>query len=334
MCSSDLDSAQRMAGTNRSLFPDRIDGVVVAADPLRVQALVDEAADQFDHLVVVTSEEGQTPWAADGVDVVTRPGEGRRELVNAGVDWLGCDDWVVVLDEDVRLEPGFVQQLRDWVLNPGCRYEFPRHQAWADRGRALIRTDTGGQEHDLRDSGAFCAVFNMRARSLRASLASGVHDVQVDLGSADNWPADKRIDLHRFLLQPDPLRAKRRFGREMARHVTALWQGLLDCGLRPALFGAGHHTQWFLRLLQADDLAMPALIFDDDPYSYDMCGVDIVQPDTADTSAFDVVVISADPGRMTEILKRRSREVWGDTKGVVDMYRGYPEGRFMKVDRE
>jgi len=230
-----------------------------------------------------------------------------------------------VLDADVVLEPGFADQLRGWILNPGCLYEFIRHRCWAEKGKALIRTGSRMGDNDLRDPDVFCSIFNVRARLLRLILDGGAI-------SAGLWPADKRVDLHAFLLQPDPLAERRRLGEAFAGQALAVWRALQACGYRIALFGAGHHTKWLLELVDRFGMRAPVVILDDNLYTYEVGGVPVKRPEVADTASFDAVVVSADPGRMTRILTGRCRELWDDKTSVVTLYQALPEGRFMKVD--
>lgn len=345
------DNSERVAGTNRSLYPRTIDAIVVARAADRVAALVREAERQFDRVVACG------PWLATGGETTedTKSTErargeaeqggttkcakdakgeggvcGRNAVVREAMRLLRPQDWVVVLDEDVVLEAGFADRLRGWILNPGCVYEYTRHRSRAPGGSPLIRTDSNLGAGDLRDGNAFCSVFNVRARSIRTALA-GVLDRGEGTIAPSLWPDDKRIDMHAFLMQPDPLAERRRLGRAFARQALAVWQALTACGRRIALFGAGHHTRWLLAWVRSAGMALPVVIFDDNPYTYDLDGVAVKRPEGADAAVFDAVVVSADPGRMTGILACRCRQLWGEDAHVVTLYHGFPEGRFMKV---
>lgn len=318
----DEDNAQRVTGTNRTLYPRQIDAIIVGRSAASLDVLGLSAAAQFDRVVLAKASAPQASASetAANTTVCYMPGATREGLLRKALTMLKPLDWVVVLDEDAVLEQEFCAQLRGWILNPGCVYEFNRRESWAECGQALMHT--ADSRNELRGT-AFCSVFNVRARSLRGRMPEAF--------AFDLWPADKRIDMRAFLINPDPLAERRRQGEAMARHALSVWQILADCRCRVALFGAGHHTRWLLRLLKTKNLPSPVVVFDDNPYAARIEDVDVVQPQNTEPFDFNTVVVSADPGRMTQILTNRCRKIWGAAKNIVELYREYPEDRFMKV---
>jgi len=327
----DEDNSHRIAGTNSSLHPVRIDAVVIADPVHSASQLVQEAMKQFDKVILAGTRFPKQPPVTDPrLPVVLLDEPDRPAMLRAAVDSLGSTDWVAVLDGDVLLKDGFADRLRSWILNPGCLYEFRRHGSWGGYGDALVQPLAGKAESDLRGD-SFCVLMNVRARSLRCPAMHTGSLAPSDGISEERWPSDKRVDMHAFLLQPDPLKERRRLGDELSRHATSVWQILHDCGCTPILYGAGHHTRWLLHLLERHSLPKPVAIVDDNPYCNNVVGVPVFRPGGTDGHRFDTVVVSADPGPMTSVLKARCDEVWGDSVNVVELYRQYPEGRFMKI---
>ena len=267
---------------------------------------------------------------ASNISVLTVPSASRDALIAAAVKQLNPKSWVAVLDEDVVLSKGFADQLKRWILNPGCIYLFNRHNTWGLGHRPLIHTAHNQSPDDLRAT-AFCSLFHPRAHAVRDLMKNISSSDPVNPSKPEHWPDGKQIDMHWFFLQPDALAERKQTGREMAAHAVSLWQALQDCHRKIALYGAGHHTRWFLQLLEIKKLPAPVAIFDDNPFCQEINGIPVMQPQTADRNSFDTVVLSVDPGRMTEILKNRCKELWGNACNVVELYRQYPEGRFMKI---
>ncbi len=236
----DGDNQQRIDGTNRTLYPQEIVGVLVSSEP--GTDVPPELARHFDRAVVV------------------EPGVGVGEL-----EALGISDWVVLLGPDTQLDEEFGRKVRSWILNPGCFYFQPR---FVEAGLAA-----GAEPGDngLGDDLLF-AMFNMRARALR--------DRSDDAVRMDRWEQHKRIDFNAwFLSLSKPSRCEVE-GEMMARHLASLWSTANEGRRNVWLYGCGQHTLWLLSLLRRFDLPRPTGIFDDSATpGQDIDGIPVLKPD-------------------------------------------------------
>ncbi len=128
--------------------PDLVDVVVVSYNSLAhlpgLLSTLPGACDGVPHRVVVVdngSVDGTREWlrSQDGVTLVEGPNVGFGAGVNAGVRRLGGSGPVVVLNPDVRLEPGSVRTLVEVLVRRRAAVVVP-----------LLREPDGSRAHSLR----------------------------------------------------------------------------------------------------------------------------------------------------------------------------------------
>ena len=335
----DEDGSKRISGTNRSLYPRRITAVIVSVGlgELLAESLKNSAR-HFDKVIVATlRDDRMTRDVAKDCGALAiypeTPGDATTKdaMLNEAFKALSPDDWVMVLDADCRLAEDAGERLRDWILNPGCLYEFGRSLSmvgvneFAGTSGALAAAILPDKSGEYRSSRNLFLLFNAKAMALRGK-GSAFWPTATDRAVRseelfrNQWPADQRIDLLSFLAGPTPMDTRRRTGEVTARHVVSVWQILTHCGLRIALFGAGQHTRWLLALLRKSALNLPTAIFDDNPFSPTLDGIQVLRPVDADPETFDAVVVSSDQTRTLTALSNRCRQLWGESKPAIHLY--------------
>jgi len=181
------DNAKRI-GTDRSLFPRKIEGLLVCvgyADFLR--RTLPANVPLFDRFVVVTaSEDSDTIKVAQdaGAEVVVSDSYkehgaafNKGRMINAGARVLDFDDWVLIADADIYFPPDFRRALDRMILNPGCLHYATRFSPpyesripWLDRyaeDRSLVRELRLVDPSSNQKPWGYCQLFNVRAKALR-----------------------------------------------------------------------------------------------------------------------------------------------------------------------
>lgn len=233
---------RRIAPGTAGLHPQRIEGLCVSVDcGDELARTLPGKVSQCDRFVVVTATHDllsqEVARQAGAALVVTDAcydddaAFNKGAMLNAGLDALSLDDWVLLTDADVFLPPRWREHVAELVLNPGClyytrRWHLPpevREPDWS-----LITDYHLLDPHGNANPWGYFQLVNSRARALRGGLrfplcfcsAGGI-----DHWFQGQWPAQKRVPLpsddHRF----DVLHLWH--GRLAAR-----WNGYRDTGGR------------------------------------------------------------------------------------------------------
>lgn len=289
----DGNNRQRIDGTNQSLYPKKLLGVVLSDET--DGEVAPELARHFDRLEVLS--------AKDSLALIQQ------------LQATDAFDWVVVMESGLQLDENFGRDVRQWVLNPGCFY----YQSENPAGALAI-------EHKGRATGSILrnnrfVLFNMRARALR-SCGNGSELEQA-------WDKHKRIDLQLWNAALGRRSEYEIEGELLARHMVSLWQAVSAISSSIYLYGSGEHTKWLLKLIRNHELPEPTGIFDDSGTGRAEEGIPVITPDSVKQPG--AVVLSANTRRVSRILRQRCQAVWGDSVAVVDPYDGFEDKAFRKT---
>jgi len=196
----------RMAATNKSVFPKRLEGLTVSvgmADYLDLT--LRRNVKFFDKFVVVTSSDDK-----DSQEIAKKHGatlvisdrhkeNGARfnkgKLINDGIKELQYDDWMLLIDVDVILPPNFRAEFDRHVWNPNVLYYATRlhtprdnpHE-WVLRyyeNEALLKQLRFTDPPTNRMPWGYFQLFNCRASALKGRGGQVVSEDFVSAGGID-----------------------------------------------------------------------------------------------------------------------------------------------------
>lgn len=321
----------RIADTNHSLRPKQFDAIVICSSQTSTPPVPSiRGWGIFDSITLAGRSITSAPAEQH---ILIHPLSGEHLLpddLHAILTHHGTSDWIVMLREDTILGPGFNETIRQWVLNPGCLYEIPISVTAAGSGHSLARLALCP---DLPNTLAL--IFNRRALALRKGLSAetGSDSTEQTLSwFSARWKPEKRIDLRHVVTTGGGLQAQRETAHQIKQHVISMWQAIITISPHTALFGAGLHTQWLLAVIRELDMPCPTVIFDDAPHAEYMDGIPIRKPDT--TTNCTAIVISADPGPITQILTARAETLWQGRIPVIKLYRQITDSPFLRTLQE
>jgi hypothetical protein len=251
---SKADNASRIAATNRSLYPRRLDAIVACVGYGNYLAeAIDHNRGLVDSLTVVTtSKDKRTQRAAKntrGVRLVIcddhRNGGdsfNKGNLLNAAVLDRKPKDWVLFFDADIILPHGLREWFKDRVLNPGMLYFTSRYHSNSEKQtRRLLACPELIQELQIRSPGAdrfpwgYFQLWNVNAQSIRDCMPDPVGRMWPTAGSVDNhfmrqWPKEKRIRID--------------LGSDRSLSCVHIWHGDWTAGWHGGI-NVGKDKWWF-----------------------------------------------------------------------------------------
>jgi len=98
---------------------------------------------------------------------------------------------------------------------------------------------------------------------------------------------------------------------------------------RLALYGAGKHTQWLIKLLGDMSYALPVVIIDDEPKQKDFCGIPVCAPNSTRSYKLTDVIISSD-GRHYQMHSHLKEHPLFDGIRIHDFYAYLPWAPYSK----
>lgn len=224
---------QRITTGHRSLYADRLDGLVVCVgygQTLRTSAAHNRPL--FDRLVIVTvPEDLETQQVARDVDAELVISNRRHQnlasfnkaaLLNDGLDYLRPRDWLLLHDADILLPPS----LRTWafsrVLNPGVLHWTSRYHARSPAETAAVVEDWGQVYRLTRDYvGGDCQAWGFFHLAHPRALALRERGLRM----LECFPTAGSVD-HEFMLRW-PRSHRQRIDSEQDRtlSVVHVWHG-------------------------------------------------------------------------------------------------------------
>ncbi|RMD73515.1 MAG: hypothetical protein D6820_18455 [Lentisphaerae bacterium] len=247
------DNSQRVAPTNRSIYPRNIDGLVLDPDPETCRVVTDSR--QFTRIFRSFSE-------------------------------LAPDDWLCIIPRPIKLHPQFAERLKNLILNPGCLYYCgtppPTENDWATPLQPQPRQDSV----DL----VLCHPF---AGALRDTTLNSIQNLaqlfqlyppqkQIHLAANADLPPPP----------PDPVTIKEINTNLIRSHVLDTWKAVTAITKRIAFFPAGLHATWILHLIEYHNLPKPVLILDDNPKKKELAGVPVIPTSHFDPASVEAVFIA------------------------------------------
>ncbi|MEN6550024.1 MAG: hypothetical protein ABFE07_28615 [Armatimonadia bacterium] len=213
------NNAVRMAATNKSVFPKRLEGLTVSVGMADYLALtLPWNVKHFDRFVVVTSsddKESQAVAQKHGATLVIsdrHKENGARfnkgKLINEGMKALEYDDWMLFVDVDVLLPSNLRREFDRHVWNPDVLYYATRlhtpQQGQADwvrryqKKEALAKTLKFSDPPTNRMPWGYFQLFNCRARALAGRGQKVVSEDFVSAGGIDKhflelWKPARRV---------------------------------------------------------------------------------------------------------------------------------------------
>lgn len=304
------DNTKRVSSTNRSLYPKKLDAVIIAG---KTEAETHPSALHFDKTVCT--------MPADRANLSC--------ILDNAFKMLDFNDWVVVFDSSVRLAEDFRRIILSWIFNPGVLYcynppsdvELPAGKFCHEDGAPL----TGASSEKLLNSSFM--MFNKNASNLKtsASIADALF----------SWPAEKIVMLGSLQMSGDVQRhlellraAEKQKTYQMTKHILSFWEELTASESPVALFGAGAHSKWFIGKLRENNLPLPAIVFDDDPDSNSIDGVNVVKTERPFDYNVSAVLVSSDTYSLE--MTRRALQIWDGGVKVINPYSDFPDPRFQK----
>lgn len=300
------DNTKRVSCTNRSLYPKKLEAVILSCDAARLSASGSLA--QFDKFAVAETRAG----------------------IDDALKKLDFSDWVVLLDSGVSIAADFRKVFSEWIFNPGALYCY----------KAPAETDgletSFYHEADAplaRQSGEHSLPYSFMLFNRNASVFAG----PVSLSAAlEKWPAEKIVLLESLKYSEDVQEKLKILGKAekqktltMTAHILELWKNLAAAESSVALFGAGAHTKWLLAKLQEHKLPPPALIFDEDPDVVSLNGVAVCKPHDDAGKNISALVISSDTYSVE--MTRKALQLWPDGRmKIINPYFGFQDPRFQK----
>lgn len=304
------DNEQRIAGTNKSLYPRKFVCLVFADHELSEE--FSETAEQFDQVIIVCRKDSPKSFDAEYLEVDEDASV--AEILTQAQKQFKLNDWIVMLDSTITLRDDFCATLRKQILNPGCLFYQKRVNKTAAARNCSKHKDTFAQN-------MLFLMFNMKAQALR--------NLNTDSDLFDLWEPHKRIDLNDWFFRQSLPNPETIEGKMLANHMLNLWNTLNQCRGKIMIFGGGQHTHWLLKLFAKNNLPLPSAILDDNAAANaSLSGVPVRKP--ADAGIPGTVLISSNTSRMTEILTRRCREIWGESLPVINPYQHFPDKKYKK----
>ncbi len=319
------DNHQRVSDTNKSLYPHSLTGIVFINDYTShksFQKVLTSYDRQLDKVILIQKSYNFID-IKDRKNVVIQDYYGdellrRNKIILEVIDKECVKDWVVILDPGVSLSSNFKEQISSYILNPGVLYYTKEISSSTEYSYLTSREKSMFLFDDME-----MLLFNVRASSLKK--------VNETSKFIDFWSKEKQIDLFKYFKFPTEEDKLIKQGHKVIQHIISVFETLQTANQRIALFGAGHHTQWLLDILAHSAIDLPKIILSDNPNDEMISGISVVKPTDVSTKDFDIIVISADPGYITNILLERVYEIWKKEKSVINLYSNFKNIKFRKI---
>ncbi len=321
----------RFDDTNKSLYPKTLNGIlIIDKDDCNFAGF----ANIFDNFIVVSDNELILKKVAKFATfhyIENLKTLSTSNIIDNVQSFFKLKDWITVLNQSSILRANFHETIMNKILNTGTIFFEPKFVSPDKNGKIAnyapneyLALDTRYKNDRLEFINNQYFIFNINAQSYRSKS-------EVKLNFIDLWVDEKQIDLSKDFFKISEDEELIFNGKVMKETLISTFKTLEIINKDVVLFGAGHHTRWLLAILKEEKIKMPLLILDDNPNINNIQDIKVVLPEKIKLEDFDIIVISADKENIMNVLEKRTNDLFGEIKIIINPYSRFDKLNFRKI---